>query len=109
MLKVNMAVVEAEKGPLVAVMVSTYVPAVIERHETVVVPVVVKLASTMFWHDRFVTVLLVRRIVPVKPLMYVTVIVEVSAVPMFWAVDELADIEKPGVTVNVAIVERTTD
>ena len=80
-----------------------------DSHEIVVVPLVVKLGAMIGWHNRFVGLSFVRVIVPVKPSIYVTVIVEVSAIPIFCDAGELADIEKPAVTVNVAVVERTTD
>ena len=79
-----------------------------DSHEIVVVPLVVKLGAMIGWHNRFVGLSSVRVIVPVKPSIYVTVIVEVSAFPIFWDAGEVADIEKPAVTVNVAVVERTT-
>jgi hypothetical protein len=101
---VNVAVVEWVRVPLVPVIVSVYVAAIVELQETVAVPEFVTLVGEIAPHVRLAGTVSVRLTTPVNPLTADTVIVEVAETPMLTAAGEVADMVK-SVTVNVAVVE----
>ena len=101
---VKVAVVECESVPLVPVMVTTYVAAIVELQDSVAVPELVTLVGVIAPQVRFAGTVSVRLTVPVNPLIAVTVIVEDAEVPAVTAAGEVAEMEK-SVTVNTAVVE----
>jgi hypothetical protein len=102
---VKIAVTVWVSVPLVPVIVSEYVPSVVELQETVAVPEVVMLVGLMAPHVRPERMVSVRLTVPVNPLTAAIVIVEVAEVPTVTAAGEVAVMLK-SVTVNVPVVER---
>ncbi len=100
---VNVAVVECDKVPLVPVIVSVYVAATVELHETVAVPEFVTLVGEIAPHDRLAGTVSVSETVPVNPLTADTVMVDVAETPALTAAGLVALIAK-SVTVNVAVV-----
>ena len=103
LLNVNVAVVEWDSVPLVPVMVTVNVPAVVELQESVDVPDPAMLPGLIAPHVRPAGTVSVSVTVPVKPLTAVTVIVEVPDEPTI-AVGDVAAMVK-SCTVNVAVVE----
>ncbi len=101
---VKVAVVEWERVPLVPVIVSVYVAAMVELHETVGVPEFVTVRGLMAPQVKLAGTVSVRETVPVKPFTAATVIVEVAEVPAWTAAGDVAEIVK-SVTVKVAVVE----
>ena len=100
---VNVAVAEWDSVPLVPVIASVYVAAIVELHATVAVPEFAMLDGVMAPHVKLAGTVSVRLTVPVKPLTAVTVIVDVALVPTGTAAGDVAAIVK-SVTVNVAVV-----
>ncbi len=98
----KVAVVEWLKVPLVPVIESVYVAAMVELQATVAVPELVTLVGEIAPQLRFAGTVSVSETVPVKPLTADTVIVEVADTPTLTAAGELAVIAK-SVTVNVAV------
>lgn len=90
--------------PLVPVIVSEYGPTSAELQDTVAVPEVDKVPGAMAVHERPDGTLAVKPIVPVNPLIGVTVIDTTSGVPAFTDGDAEAEIEK-SVTTNLIVVE----
>ena len=89
--------------PLVPVIVTVYVLAIVELQDNVAVPEFVTLLGVMAPQVRFAGTVSVRVTVPVNPFTAATVIVDDAAVPT--VVDgEVAVIVK-SVTVNVAVAE----
>jgi hypothetical protein len=81
-----------------------YVAAIVELQATVAVPELATLAGVIAPQVRFAGTVSVRVTVPVKPLIAVTVIVDVAEVPTVTAAGEVAEMEK-SVIVNTAVVE----
>ena len=105
---VKVAVAEWESVPLVPVMVTVYVAATVELHETVAVAVggTVTLLGVMAPHVRFAGTVSVRVTVPEKVPIAATVMVEVADVPAMTAAGEVAAMLKSlWLTVQVAVVE----
>ena len=103
-LTVKVAIVECDSVPLVPVIVSVYVAAIVELHDTVAVPEPVTLRGLMAPQVKFAGTVSVRLTVPVNPLTAATVIVEVAETPALTAAGDVAEIVK-SVTVKVAVVE----
>jgi hypothetical protein len=78
----NVAVVEWESVPLVPVMLTVKVPAVVELHPRVAVPELVMLPGVIAPQVSPVGTVSVNVTVPVNPLTAVTVIVEVRVAPV---------------------------
>jgi hypothetical protein len=76
----------------------------VELHATVAVPELVILFGVIAPQVKLAGTVSVRAIVPVNPLIAVTVIVEVAEVPTVTAAGDVAAIVK-SLTVNVAVVE----
>ncbi len=76
--------------PLVPVMVSVYVAATVELHETVAVPDPVTLPGVIAPHVRFAGTVSVRVTTPLNPLVAEIVIVDVAEVPALTAAGEVA-------------------
>src|SRR5438105_11052997 len=89
---VKVAVAEWESVPLVPVMVTVYVAATVELHETVAVAVggTVTLLGVIAPHERLVGTVSVRVTVPEKVPIAATVMVEVADVPAMTAAGEVA-------------------
>ncbi len=100
----NVAVVEWLRVPLVPVIVSVYVAAIVLLHATVAVPELVTLVGLIAPQLKLAGTVSVSDTVPVNPLTAETVIVEVAEVPTVTAAGEVAEIVK-SVTMNVAVVE----
>src|SRR5260370_37476750 len=100
----KVAVVECDSVPLVPVIVSVYVVAIVELQDTVAVPAFVTLVGVIAPQVRFAGTVSVRLTVPVKPFNAATVMVEVAEVPTVIADGEVAEIVKL-VTMKVAVVE----
>ena len=103
LLTVKVAVVEWDSVPLVPVIVTANVPAVVELQDSVAVPEFVTLPGVIAPHVRPLGTVSVRVTVPVNPFTADTVIVDVSVAPVA-PVGEVAAIVKSR-TVNVAVVE----
>jgi len=103
LLTVKVAVVEWDSVPLVPVIVTANVPAVVELHPSVAVPELVTLLGVIAPHVSPDGTVSVRVTVPVKPLMAATVMVDVSVAPVA-PVGEVAAIVK-SLTVKVAVAE----
>jgi len=105
---VKVAVAEWESVPLVPVMVTVYVAATVELHETVAVAVggTVTLLGVIAPHERLVGTVSVRVTVPEKVPIAATVMVEVADVPAVTPAGEVAVILKSlWLKVKVALVE----
>jgi len=88
----------------VPVIVTVYVPAIVELQAKVAVPEFVTLVGVIAPQVRFAGTVSVNATVPVKPFNAVTVIVEVALAPDWTAAGEVAAIEKSR-TMKVAVVE----
>jgi hypothetical protein len=102
-LNMNVAVVEWLKVPLVPVIVTVKLAAVLELQVSVAVPEFVMVLGVIAPQVRPAGTVSVRLTVPAKPFTAVTVIVEVSEPPTGTEAGEVAAIVK-SVTVNVAVV-----
>jgi hypothetical protein len=100
----NVALAEWERVPLIPVMVSAYVPAVVELQETLAVPEFVRLLGEIGLQFRPVGMESVRLMVPVKPFTEPMDIAEVAGILTSTGPGEVAAMLK-SVTVTVAVVE----
>lgn len=101
---VNVAVVEWESVPLVPVIVSVYVPAIVELQDTEAAPDAVMLDGKIGPQLRLAGRVSVRLTVPTKPFRKFTVIVEVAGTLASTAAGEVAAMLK-SVTVTVVLAE----
>jgi hypothetical protein len=101
-LTVHVAVVEWESVPLVPVIVTVYVAAIVELQDSVAVPEFVTLPGVIAPQVRLAGTVSVRLTVPVNPFSAATVIVEDAAVPT--VVEGEVAVTVKSVTVNVAVV-----
>src|SRR5260370_31242354 len=91
---VKVAVVECESVPLVPVMVTTYVFAIVELQDSVAVPELVTLVGVIAPQVRFAGTVSVSNSVPDKSLTESTLIVVFALVPVITVAGDVASIVK---------------